>query len=94
MWWLGLTGELDPESSECFIAESPRLSNWGKELAIFEDCFGTYSDVVCDILVSNELVYRSKMRNWCWYEECAVIYHMPPYIRQNTESPPVLNSIY
>lgn len=50
--WLGLTGELDPESSECFIAKSLGLGNWGEELAVFEDCFGADSNVVC-IAVSN-----------------------------------------
>lgn len=80
MWWLGLTAELDPESSECFIAESPRLGNWGKDLAIFEDCFGADSDVVCSIGVSNVLVRsleNEKLALVC--EECATIY-------QNTES--------
>jgi hypothetical protein len=57
MWWLGLTAELDPESPECFIAESPRLGDRGKDLAIFEDCFGADSDVVCSIGVSNVLVH-------------------------------------
>ena len=80
-WWLGLTAEFDPESSECFIAESPRLGKGCKDLAIFEDCFGANSDVICSIGVSDVLVYSLKD------EKSGLVREGCPTIYQNTEIP-------